>query len=145
MQIAEMTSPQFGAAKMRVVLLPVGSVEPHGPHLPLGTDTLLSVEACQRAIPALSEFCTPMIAPAIPYGVTEYARSFPGAVSVPPEVLSAYLGAVIDAFVGQGAQLVCVVNNHLEPAHDAALRQAVAGRAAVLACPLSRRDRKSVL
>lgn len=141
MKIADQTSPSFGEAARAgrlVVLLPVGSVEPHGPHLPLGTDTLLSEEACRRALPLLSEFSC-WIAPSIPYGVTDYARAFAGAVSIPAPVLSAYLRAVIEGFLSQGAAFVCVVNNHLEPAHDAAVRTAVEGLRAAVACPLTRR------
>ena len=38
-----------------VALVPAGSVEPHGPHLPLGTDTTLGEESCLRAASALAE------------------------------------------------------------------------------------------
>src|SRR5574341_743744 len=67
-----------------VVLVPVGSVEPHGPHLPLGTDTLISEAAAARAVPLLAKKgVVALIAPPIAYGVTRYAEGFAGAVSVP--------------------------------------------------------------
>ena len=50
--LAELTTEEVAAVVAKppsAVLLPVGSVEPHGPHLPLGTDTLLSEEASRRA------------------------------------------------------------------------------------------------
>jgi creatinine amidohydrolase len=131
-----------GAAKT-AVLLPVGSVEPHGPHLPLGTDTTISFEASLRAIDALAASgVAAVVAPSVPYGVTEYADGFAGALSIPPQVLTAYLTAIVGALLADGWSHVCLVNNHLEPAHDAAVRAAIAGIApgrASVACPLTRR------
>jgi creatinine amidohydrolase len=77
----------------------------------------------------------------VPYGVTECAGAFPGAVSVPAAALTAYLSAVVDGFLAAGAAHVCLVNNHLEPAHDRAVRAAIEGkdRRVSVACPLTRR------
>lgn len=125
-----------------VVLIPVGSTEPHGPHLPLDTDVTISEGACvEGARQLISHGYFAIIAPAISYGVTEYAAGFAGAISVPATVLTAYLRAVVESFLATGFAHVCLVNNHLEPAHDAAVRESIvglAGRASV-ACPLTRR------
>ena len=126
-----------------VVLLPVGSVEPHGPHLPLHTDTRISEEACERAAAVLVEQgVATYVAPSIPYGVTDFAAGFAGAIGVPANVLTSFVAAIVQRFLADGWSHVCVVNNHLEPAHDTAIRLAIegvrAGRASV-ACPLTRR------
>jgi creatinine amidohydrolase len=123
-----------------VALVPVGSTEPHGPHLPLATDVIISDAACARAVAMLDAAgVTALVAPGVPYGVTECATGFAGAVSVPAAVLTAYLGAVVDGLLAQGFAHVCLVNNHLEPEHDTAVRAAAAGRRASVACPLTRR------
>lgn len=125
-----------------VALVPVGSTEPHGPHLGLGTDVAISEGAARAALAGLrAAGVAPVIAPAVAYGVTDCAAGFPGAVSIPAEVLTAFLGAVCDGLLASGVRLVCLVNNHLEPAHDAAVRAAAAARpdGVVVACPLTRR------
>lgn len=134
----------LSAGKRAVVaMVPVGSTEPHGPHLGLGTDVVISAAACVRAT-ELFERKGPLvgvIAPAISYGVTECAAGFPGAVSVPAAVLTAYVAAVCDGLLAQGIRHVCLVNNHLEPAHDAAIRAAAEGRVGKVsvACPLTKK------
>lgn len=126
-----------------VVLVPVGSVEPHGPHLPLETDTIISRAAIERAAPRLSEEGVEvLIAPSVEYGVTECASGFAGAVSIAPETLTSYLRDVVSGLVDDGVDHVCLVNNHLEPEHDQAVRASVepldASRASV-ATPLKKK------
>ena len=145
-QVRDLTSPAFGALAAGgrlVVLLPCGSVEPHGPHLSLVTDTEISLGAAERAAERLeARGLAAVIAPPVAYGVTDCARGFPGGVSIPPAALTAYLAAVVDGFLEGGAAHVCLVNNHLEPAQDQAVRAVLAGRDPArvsVACPLTRR------
>ncbi len=131
-----------------VALVPVGSTEPHGPHLGLGTDVVISAAACVRAVELLEKKgpLTAVIAPAISYGVTECAAGFPGAVSIPAPVLTSYIAAVCDGLLAQGFRHVCLVNNHLEPDHDAAVRAVLDGRDKKVsyACPLTKRWAKTL-
>jgi creatinine amidohydrolase len=126
-----------------VALVPVGSTEPHGPHLGLGTDVVISAAACVRATEMFAKKgpLTAVIAPAVSYGVTECAQGFAGAVSVPSAVLTSFLTAICDGLLAQGIRHVCLVNNHLEPAHDAAVRAAATGRDKQIsvACPLTKK------
>jgi creatinine amidohydrolase len=145
-RLGEMTTTELDEALKQgvcVALVPTGSVEPHGPHLPLATDTLISEGACLASSAALTRAgVTPFLAPAIAYGVTNYADGFAGAISIPADVLTALLRAVIEGYLKQGFAHVCLVNNHLEPAHDAAVRKATEGldkKQASVACPLTRR------
>lgn len=125
------------------VLLPVGSLEPHGPHLPLETAALIGTGAAERAATVLVERgVATYVAPALPYGVTERAAGFPGAIGLPAPLLTALVEAVVARLLADGWRHVCVVNHHLEPAHDAAVRLAVAGFAqgrVSVASPLSPR------
>jgi creatinine amidohydrolase len=63
-------------------------------------------------------------------------------VSVPAAVLTSYLNAICDGLLVAGVRHVCFVNNHLEPAHDAAVRAVLTGRDArrvSVACPLTKK------
>jgi creatinine amidohydrolase len=131
-----------------IALVPVGSTEPHGPHLGLGADVVISAAACLRAAELLEKRGTMVgvIAPAISYGVTECATGFSGAVSIPAAVLTQYIAAVCDGLIASGVRHVCLVNNHLEPAHDAAVRGVLAGRGdkVSVACPLTKKWAKTL-
>jgi creatinine amidohydrolase len=152
--LAELTYEEVAeilAAGPAVALVPVGSVEPHGPHLALETDTTISVICAKRAADrleagAVTEPATSpvraVVAPSVPYGVTDYASGFAGAIGVPAAALTPMLHAIAKSLLATGFAHVCFVNNHLEPAHDAAVRAALEGLpkgAASVACPLTRR------
>lgn len=110
-----------------VILLPIGATEAHGPHLPLATDTLISEELAGRALRAWeARGGAGLIAPALPYAITEFGAPFPGTVSLRPETAQALYADVICGLHRGGFSRVCVVNSHLEPAHVAALRRACA-------------------
>jgi creatinine amidohydrolase len=145
-RLAELTTDKLRdlleADEPVVVLVPTGCVEPHGPHLPLETDTIISEAAAERAVPALEEAgWRALIAPAVGYGTTECGAAFAGAVSVAPDTLTAMLNDIVGGLLADGVDQVCLVNNHLEPEHDGAVRAAADGfdEAASVATPLKRK------
>ena len=125
------------------ILIAVGAVEPHGPHLPLDTDIVISRAASQRALGRLDAAgVRGLIAPDVAYGVTDCAEGFTGAAGVTAGALSSYLQAVIEGWLANGVAHVCVVSNHLEPAHEDTVRAVVAGfpaERASAATPLAKR------
>ena len=115
----------FSSSPAPVVLWPLGSVEPHGPHLPLSTDRLLSEMNAQRAAVALNQRGIPaLVAPAMSYGVTDFAAGFTGAISITAEALESILVSGVEAWLDQGAAHVCLINHHLEPGQLQAIRAA---------------------
>jgi creatinine amidohydrolase len=123
MRLEELTSPQLAALRERrpVALWPVGAVEPHGPHAPLGTDTLISVGICERAAQRLGDA---VVLPPLPFGVTRYGAAFAGAVGISETTLRAVVLDVAAAVAEQGFGRLVIVNNHLEPEQVATLRAA---------------------
>ncbi|HYX93353.1 MAG TPA: creatininase family protein [Myxococcaceae bacterium] len=113
-----------------VALVPVGSTEAHGPHLPLNVDVVIAEEVCRRVSERLSGRGVRSVTfPAVPYGITEFAASFSGTISVQGEVVSRYLEDVLAGVASHGFRRIGVVNHHLEPAHFRAVHRA-AGEAA---------------
>lgn len=108
-----------------VALVPVGSTEAHGPHLPLDTDVIIATEVARRAGASLeARGRRVVIFPALTYGVTEFAAGFAGTVSISAATLQALVVDLARSLSGQGLDPVVLVNHHLEPAHFEALHAA---------------------
>lgn len=123
--LSKMTWPEARAAfgPNTVAILPVGSTEPHGPHLPLDTDVTIANSMATKAAELLEgQGVTALVLPAIPFGLTEYTRGFAGRISLQPGTLWALVEDVIVALELQGIEHVLIVNGHLEPAHVEVLR-----------------------
>jgi creatinine amidohydrolase len=115
------------AAGGAVALVPVGSTEAHGPHLPLDTDVVIARAVAERAAAALREKGRrALVFPPLTYGVTDFAAGFAGTVSIGAATLRALVVDLARSLAAQGFDPVVLVNHHLEPAHFAALHEAAA-------------------
>ena len=121
MRLAELTSPGLEALQDPIALWPVGAVEPHGPHAPLGTDTLISVGVCERAA---ARVANAVVLPPLSFGVTRYGAAFAGAIGISEQTLRAVVLDVANAVAENGFRRLVVVNNHFEPEQVATLRAA---------------------
>jgi creatinine amidohydrolase len=127
---SELTTVELDAlaseGRVPVLLLPIGAIEPHGPHAPLGTDVLIATAICERAARALADQdrLRALVLPAIPFGVTRYAAAFRGALSITAQTLSALIADVRESLAADGFRHVVIVNHHFEPEHIEALRSA---------------------
>ncbi len=100
-----------------VHVLPLGAVEPHGPHAPLVTDTLISLGICHRAADRLDGEIPVLVLPPMHYGVTRYAAAFPGTVSIGEDTLR---GLVTE--IASSVGTIVLVNSHFEPEQVETLR-----------------------
>jgi len=114
-KLAELAYPDVPERAMH--LLPLGATEPHGPHAPLSTDTLISVGICERAAERLEGEIPVLVLPAMPYGVTRYGAAFAGAVSISEETLRSLVTEIAES-VGP----LVLVNSHFEPEQVETLR-----------------------
>ena len=108
------------------VLLPMGSTEAHGPHLPLCTDTLLSEQVAEQAAQKLSDEhqIDVIVGPSMPFGVTDFAAPFAGTISLREETLRGVIDDVVASLAKHGLKRICLINNHLEPGQLKVLTQA---------------------
>jgi creatinine amidohydrolase len=141
MRLAELSSPALEALRERrpVALWPVGAVEPHGPHAPLGTDTLISVGMCERAAARLGD-PPAVVLPALAFGVTRYGAAFAGAIGITEATLRAVVLDVASSVEQQGFRGLVIVNNHFEPEQVATLRAAAADAGALYLDLVRRRN-----
>jgi len=123
MHLAESTWTDADATGTNLAVLPVGSVEQHGPHAPLGTD-VITAEAVAEAGVARYE-SEAVVGPAIPVGVAEEHRQFTGTLWVTEDTFRAYVRETIASLATHGWDRVVVVNGH--GGNVAALRE-VCGR-----------------
>ena len=94
-------------ARIRTVLVPFGSLEPHGV-IPNGTDSL-APEAMARDIAGRLDA---LIAPVLNYGMTESMKAYPGAVSIAAETYAPFAEAVLDNLAANGFRNLIVLNGH---------------------------------
>ncbi|MFC7176728.1 creatininase family protein [Halosegnis marinus] len=109
MKLAEMSWTDARDADADVAFLPVGSTEQHGPHAPLGVDSL-SAEAIAEA-GAEAYDGEAVVAPAIPVGVAEEHRAFDGTMWVSEDAFRAYVGDAVRSLCDT-VERVVVVNGH---------------------------------
>jgi len=98
-----------------IVFIPCGALEQHGPHLPLGTDALLSTALAQ----SVAEQVKGLVAPTFSYGYKSQPKSgggqhFPGTTSLDGNSLSQMLRDVVRELARQGATKIVVVDGHYE-------------------------------
>ena len=107
---AELTQPEVAAQLQRnpFVILPTGSVEQHGPHLPAGTDTLAATVIAE----AVAQRMDGLVLPATPFGVTPMHMPFEATITLTPDT---YMRVVIETCAStakHGAKSLLIVNWH---------------------------------
>jgi creatinine amidohydrolase len=95
-----------------VVLLPVGAIEQHGPHLPVTTDTLLVTNVLKRAMQLLPLNVPAWRLPAVSYGKSNEHQSFPGTISLSSETLMSLLKDIAASLHRAGFRRLAFVNGH---------------------------------
>jgi len=123
--LAKLTWPQakeyFGPRT--IAILPIGSTEPHGPHLPLDTDVTIAREQASRAARKLADAgARAIVLPPLAYGLTNWTEGFAGRVTLRPGTLWALLEDMVLALEREGIRQVVFSNAHLEPEHVQILR-----------------------
>lgn len=117
-----LTMPGFEALrkKTQTVIIPVGSLEEHGPHLPLGTDTFHALELARRVVAK-----TPVvIAPPLFYGMCRSTSEHPGTVSISGDTLRSLLRDLGREFYRQGMRRLIFISGHAGGTHMSAIVEA---------------------
>jgi creatinine amidohydrolase len=110
MRYGENKWPDIPDQADKVVVLPLGSMEQHGRHLPLLTDTIICQEIVGRAEAALGDEA--LFLPAVWVGVSEHHRGFPGTVSVQQRTYVRLLSDMMESLIGGGFRRIVLLNAH---------------------------------
>jgi len=102
------------------IIVPFGTVEQHGPHLPLSTDTLQAWAVAARA----AEKVGAIVAPPVHYGQCSSTRNHPGTITLTGDTLRALAGDLINSLSRQGFKKIILFSGHAGSIHMAALREA---------------------
>jgi creatinine amidohydrolase len=100
------------AARDAVVVLPVASMEQHGPHLPVGVDTILCEGVCRAAAEIAAETTPVVVAPTLWCGMAEHHVAFGGTFTFDIPTYRAVLLAFLGSIERAGFRKVAIVNGH---------------------------------
>jgi creatinine amidohydrolase len=101
---------RFAAEQERVCLIPVATLEDHGPHLPIDTDLRITAEICRRAAEAADEDV--VLLPAIPHGYSPHHMDFPGPITIGWDTFTRYLVDIGTSLARHGFRRMLFLNGH---------------------------------
>ncbi|MCW5977315.1 MAG: creatininase family protein [Bryobacteraceae bacterium] len=121
-------------ARQPVCVLPIGSVEDHGHHLPLDVDNFLITSICEEAARRIPD--ETLLLPPIPYGFEDHHMSFPGTVTVKAEHLEAFVLDITLSLAHHGFRKILIADGHGSnmPILDLAARKTIIQSDALCAC-----------
>ena len=107
-----LTWPEMNEAisLQKLVLLPTGSTEQHGRHLPLDTDVFLSEAVCLEVGRRVPDKV--LVLPPIAYGLNLHHIDFPGTVHIEPEIFIAFCLNITKSVAYHGFEKILLVNGH---------------------------------
>lgn len=122
MYLDELTMPEFSekVKENPVVILPLGAVEEHGPHLPLCTDSVQPEFIAER----VAKRTGALLAPSVRYGFCSSTKNFPGTITISFETLRSLIYDILSELARNGIQNIVVLSGHAGRVHMAALRLA---------------------
>jgi creatinine amidohydrolase len=127
-QLRDLTWPAFAAIEKRsaVAVLPLGAIEAHGPHLPLGTDIVIAEAMARAGAERLSaRGFEVVVLPAIPIAPAPFAAAFAGTLDTSADAATAVILGIANSLARAGVHTLAIANAHHDPAHVAAIRTAV--------------------
>ncbi len=130
MILEEMTMEEFtaGLHRTKTLAVPYGTLEAHGTHLPLNTDTLTMCRVLEEAVKKREFF----IAPPVHYGVCTSTGQHPGSIGITPPTLRRITADIVNDAYGRGLRSVLLISGHGGGAHVAAMKEAAEVLAATL-------------
>ncbi len=115
-----MPEVEKAAKDRKVVIIPCGSVEEHGNHLPLSTDSLQA----EFIASSVAQKTNCLVAPPLRYGLCSSTRNFPGTITISFDTLRSMMIDILEDFVRNGFKRLLVISGHAGGSHMTAIRLA---------------------
>ena len=127
-QLTSITWPDFEQLRSArlAAILPLGAIEAHGPHLPLGTDIVIADAMARAGARRLAaRGFEVVVLPSIPVAPAPFAAAFAGTMDTPPDATTRLVEGIARSLAQHGVQVTALANAHHDPANVAAIRAAV--------------------
>jgi len=112
-KLEDLTQPEVRARDVRVLILPIGSTEPHANHLGYGNDAWTAgALAARAAARANQQGARVLVLPTMPYGVNTNLVAIPYAQSIRPATMMQFVKDVVDTAEKQGIRKLVILNTH---------------------------------
>jgi creatinine amidohydrolase len=108
----ELTWPEIREAvrEQPVIVIPVGTIEQHGPHLPLVTDACTATEMSRMAVEKVAEGA--LLMPTVSYAFNEHHLDFPGTIAIDTHPFINYVVDIGKSLAHHGFRKILIVNGH---------------------------------
>jgi creatinine amidohydrolase len=110
MLFSDLSYPSINQQKDTVILLPLGAIEQHGPHMAVSTDTDIVTYIARQAEAALPEQV--LLCPTLPFGSSDHHLSFGGTISIGAELYTQVIANLVGALLKNGFRKIVLLNGH---------------------------------
>jgi creatinine amidohydrolase len=100
------------ATRNAIVIVPIGSTEQHGPHLPTQVDSRLVTEVAHRAARLMTGEHPTIVTPTIPFGMSEHHMSLNGTITLDYATMAGVLRCVCQSILRDGFKRIFILNGH---------------------------------
>jgi creatinine amidohydrolase len=107
--LQRLTGHKYKSAGFRIGILPLGSTEYHGDHLPYGSDTFVAKHLAESLAERVEDV---IVLPVLPYGMSRHYQTFPLNLSLSSETLVRVLRDLFSSLLEQGMEILIIINGH---------------------------------
>jgi creatinine amidohydrolase len=113
-RLSKLTWPEVSELlqKANIVIVPVGSTEQHGRHIPVDNDHYTATEISKRVALRLRDKVQVVVCPTIPYGISQHHMGFPGTISLRTETFIELMKDVCRSLISHGFRKIVIINGH---------------------------------
>lgn len=110
MNLGELRWPDIDATTDRVLIVPIASLEQHGRHLPLLSDTMIGQAVINKITPEIADIA--VFLPMLWLGASDHHLAFPGTVSIPQDTYVKVLEGIVESAIMAGYRKILLLNSH---------------------------------